>query len=67
MSQGEAFFSGCRSRLESAAAFFVHGPNSKDARFSVGIDWEIGIKPLALALEILILADDLFIQIPEQP
>ena len=41
-------------------------PISKDARFTVGIDWEIGMKPLALAFGMLILADDLFVQIPEQ-
>jgi hypothetical protein len=41
-------------------------PIGKDARFSVGVDWQIGMQPLALAFGMLILADDLLIQIPEQ-
>ena len=41
-------------------------PIGEDARFSIGIDWEIGMKPLALAFGVLILGDDLFVQIPEQ-
>jgi len=36
-------------------------PIGKDARFSVGVDWEIGMQPLALALGMLILADYLFV------
>jgi hypothetical protein len=50
--------------LPRHAGFMV--PIGKDARFSIGIDWEIGVKPLALAFGMLILADDLLVQIPEQ-
>jgi len=41
-------------------------PISKDARFSISVDWQIGMQPLALAFGMLILVDDLFVQIPEQ-
>jgi len=53
-----------RLRLPLHAGFMV--PIGKDARFPVGVDWEIGVQPVALAFGVLILADDLFIQIPEQ-
>jgi len=36
-------------------------PIGKDARFSVGVDWEIGMKPLALAFGVFILADYLLV------
>ena len=54
-----------RLRLPLHAGFMV--PIGKDARFSVAIDWQIGMQPLALAFGVLILADDLLVQIPEQP
>ena len=41
-------------------------PIGKDARFSVGVDWQVGMQPLALAFGVFILADDLLVQIPEQ-
>ena len=42
-------------------------PIGEEARFSVGVDWQLGMKPLALAFGVFIPTDDLFVQIPEQP
>ena len=41
-------------------------PIGKDARFTIAVDRQIGMEPLALAFGMLILADYLFVQIPEQ-
>src|SRR5258705_5626789 len=50
--------------LPRHAGFMV--PIGEDAHFTVGVDWEIGMKPRALAFGMLIPAPNLLVKLHEQ-